>query len=122
MSLTRLDATGYIPGNRVSTMDESLYAKLADRVRTRREDLKLTQADLANRAGVSRSSIANIETGRQAILLHQFIGLARALELPWEELMPTVDDPTASKSQALPKGVRAFVATLAPASRGRAKQ
>jgi DNA-binding XRE family transcriptional regulator len=101
-------------------MDESLYEKLAERIRTRREDLKLTQAELANRARVSRSSLANIETGRQSVLLHQFVDLARALELRWEDLMPSMDDPTTAGSQSLPKGVRAFVATLTPASRGRA--
>jgi len=39
-------------------------------------------------AGLSRTSIANIEAGRQKILLHQFLDLAAALEVPPFALLP----------------------------------
>ncbi len=51
-------------------------------VAKRREGLGMTQAELASRAGMSRASIANIEKGRQNVLLHHVYLLAHALEFP----------------------------------------
>jgi transcriptional regulator with XRE-family HTH domain len=48
----------------------------------RREELELTQAELAGLVGMSRASIANIEKGRQNVLLHHVYDLAAALDLP----------------------------------------
>lgn len=46
---------------------------------TRRKALALTQAQLANKVKMSRASIANIESGRQNVLLHHVYALAVAL-------------------------------------------
>lgn len=63
-------------------MDEgSIYAGLGQAVATRRKMMKLTQAQVAKAIGISRASIANIESGRQKVLLHQVYGLVKALEL-----------------------------------------
>ena len=47
----------------------------------RREELEFTQAKLAGLVGVSRASIANIEKGRQNVLIHHVYDLAAALEM-----------------------------------------
>ena len=59
----------------------SIYETLGRAVSARREELKLTQQTLAEQVGLSRASIANIEGGRQKVLLHQVYSLARALGL-----------------------------------------
>lgn len=60
--------------------EESIYKAFGHAVATRRKGLKLTQAKLAARIGISRASIANIESGRQNVLLHQVYRLAEALQ------------------------------------------
>ena len=50
-------------------------------VAQRREELELTQSVLAGLVGMSRASIANIEKGRQNVLLHHLYDLAAALEM-----------------------------------------
>jgi len=61
--------------------DEALYKAFGHAVATRRKALDLTQATLAARVGISRASIANIESGRQNVLLHHVYRLASALEV-----------------------------------------
>ncbi|WP_068874776.1 MULTISPECIES: helix-turn-helix transcriptional regulator [unclassified Phenylobacterium] len=50
-------------------------------VARRREELGLTQAGLSALVGLSRASIANIEKGRQNVLLHHVYDLAAALKM-----------------------------------------
>ncbi len=60
----------------------SIYPALGEAVATRRKAMRLTQAQVATKVGISRASIANIESGRQKVLLHQVYLLAEALQLP----------------------------------------
>jgi DNA-binding XRE family transcriptional regulator len=73
-------------------MDEqSIYRELGRAVATRRRMVGLTQAEVAKEVGISRASIANIESGRQKVLLHQVYGLMTALDLKAiTELVPAV--------------------------------
>ena len=59
----------------------AVYRVLGAAVAQRRRSLGLTQEDLASRVGMTRASLANIETGRQGVLLHQVYELADALGL-----------------------------------------
>jgi transcriptional regulator with XRE-family HTH domain len=88
---------------------DEIYATMGRRVRARREDLRLTQADLAAKIGLSRASIANIEGGRQAVLLHQFLALAEALTIPPMDLIPFAQP--ASNPPDLPEEVMKFMRT-----------
>lgn len=68
---------------------EELYKAFGSAVSTRRKALGLTQAELAAKVKMSRASIANIESGRQNILLHHVYALAAALEFTKAaELLP----------------------------------
>ncbi len=46
-----------------------------------RKGLRRTQDQLAKQVGISRASLANIEAGRQQVLVHHLFGLAEALQL-----------------------------------------
>jgi transcriptional regulator with XRE-family HTH domain len=83
--------------------DKALYKAIGKLVSVRRDRLDLNQEELARRVGVSRATLASIETGRQGVLVHQLYELAKQLDLPSSDLLPPVPDKrTASKSEALP--------------------
>jgi transcriptional regulator with XRE-family HTH domain len=61
-------------------MDEiDIYRILGRAVAKRRKDLGLTQAAVAANLGLTRASLANIETGRQKVLLHHVYRMANIL-------------------------------------------
>jgi transcriptional regulator with XRE-family HTH domain len=70
----------------VTDIDETLQ-RLGGRVRELRADRGFTQLRLAERSGISRPSIANVEAGRQNISLRQLCALAAALGVGVEEIL-----------------------------------
>lgn len=58
-----------------------LYRRLGQAVAERRAELGLTQSDVAEKLGLSRASVANLESGRQRIMVHQLFALVNALKL-----------------------------------------
>jgi transcriptional regulator with XRE-family HTH domain len=67
---------------------ETLYAEFGRRVKQLRERQGLTQVRLAEALGMSRTSITNIEVGRQRVLLHQLLRLAEILKVHPVDLLP----------------------------------
>jgi transcriptional regulator with XRE-family HTH domain len=69
---------------------EAFYREFGRRLRQTREqgNVALTQHDLAERVGLSRTSITNIEKGKQHISLHMLFKLANALGIAPTELLP----------------------------------
>ncbi len=65
-----------------------LYKRIGELIKTRRKTLQLKQEHLASTLGISRGSLANIETGRQSILVHQLYKFASALQLAPSDLLP----------------------------------
>ena len=59
--------------------DDRVHERFGKNVRMRRMRAGLTQDQLAATIGLSRTSIANIEQGRQQVLLHHAWAIARAL-------------------------------------------
>ena len=57
-----------------------LYHRIGRVVAKRRGELGLTQSDVAERLGLSRASLANLESGRQRIMVHQLFALVNALQ------------------------------------------
>jgi transcriptional regulator with XRE-family HTH domain len=65
-----------------------LYEQFGRRVKKARLAAKLTQEEVASRVGLKRTSITNIERGRQHIVLHQLFLLASAVGVSPGELLP----------------------------------
>lgn len=56
-----------------------LYAMIGKRIREEREVRGVTQKDLAARVRLTRTSITNIESGKQKILVHTLLDIAQVL-------------------------------------------
>lgn len=71
-----------------SVTSDQIYKPIGELVRRRRKKMKLTQAQLSSRVGISRASLANIETGRQSVVVHQIYAIAAALDVSPHDLLP----------------------------------
>ena len=60
--------------------------RLANRIKEKRSELDLTQAELAERCGVTRKTVNTVENGVFTPSALLAIKLARALSVPVEEL------------------------------------
>ena len=67
----------------------SLYSEVGRNIRRAREGLMLTQEALACLVSLTRTSITNIEKGRQTITLHKFFERSEALRVTPSNLLPT---------------------------------
>lgn len=65
-----------------------VYKEIGSIIRTKRKKLGLKQKNLAATLRISRGSLANIETGRQNMLVHQLYDFASALHLSPHDLLP----------------------------------
>jgi transcriptional regulator with XRE-family HTH domain len=74
---------------------EAFYGTLGSNIKGARDRLKMTQAQLglALVPPSTRASIANIENGKQRVLVHTLVQLARALETKVEKLIPSEAPP-----------------------------
>lgn len=92
-------------------MDErAIYGTLGEAVLVRRKRLGLTQAQVAKKVGISRESVANIEAGRQRVLLHHVYGLMRALDL--KSITDLIPASLRRDSSEAPMAVRVSGATV----------
>jgi transcriptional regulator with XRE-family HTH domain len=70
--------------------NREFYAAVGRRIPKARTG-SLTQEALATKTALTRTSIINIEKGRQQILLHTLVGIAQALRVPLTDLIPDSD-------------------------------
>lgn len=61
--------------------DLEIYRIIGAELAARRKKLRLKQAEVADQIGLTRASLANIESGRQKLMLHQIYRLATALKV-----------------------------------------
>jgi len=65
-----------------------LYTDIGKRIRSEREALGFAQGELAGAVGLERTSITNIEAGRQRLTIQMLYAIAEALGVPAESLLP----------------------------------
>ncbi len=63
------------------------YRDLGLRIKKKREGLKLSQAELASRVGLSTQHISNVENARSKIGLEKLVMIANALGCSVDELL-----------------------------------
>jgi transcriptional regulator with XRE-family HTH domain len=66
---------------------DDFYASLGSAIRVRRNEIELTQQDLASLVGLSRTSITNIERGQQRLLADQLLAVSKSLDIGATELL-----------------------------------
>ena len=87
-----------------------VYKHIGETIQRRRKQLDLMQKEVASDLGISRGSLANIETGRQSILVHQLYRFAEVLKLSPTDLLPAALPSTPSPldewSGKMPSGLK----------------
>lgn len=82
---------------RVVSTDSSdvdrFYREFGQRLHDKRVQAGLSQEALGGAVGLNRTSISNIEKGRQRLLMHQLPVLARVLSATTDELLPVASAP-----------------------------
>lgn len=100
---------------------ERIYKAFGAQVRERRDTLRMTQLQLSARIGLTRGSVANIEAGRQAVLLHQFLDIAAALQVTPGQLLPAQGEtPPTEETSDMPETVRNALKAIRKSVRTRA--
>lgn len=75
------------------------YEMLGEKIREARKNQNLSQEDLADKLGMSRVSIVNIETGKQRLPLHVLADISELLKITVPELLPDFSN-SASNSRS----------------------
>ncbi len=88
-------------------MRDTLYPYIGHQIQTIRQKKGYTQTDLARLLDLSRTTVVNIEQGRQAVMLHTLITLTHAFHVSLSEFLPTniPVEPTKKTSTAFPTNV-----------------
>ncbi|MCP2245745.1 helix-turn-helix domain-containing protein [Lentzea aerocolonigenes] len=79
---------------------DQLYETIGSNIRNARMRAGVTQADLGKRLQLTRSSIANIEAGRQRVMIHWIMQIADEFKVPLETLLEQPDEMIESRVSA----------------------
>lgn len=69
-----------------------LYSILGERIKVKREELNLSQAELAEKINLGRTSISNIEKGKQQTPLHIIYSICSKLNTDVQSILPTFSE------------------------------
>lgn len=76
----------------MSDYKDSLYKIIGEKIKSKREDLDLSQLQLSKKLNISRSSISNIEVGRHQIPLFVLYDLSKIFKCEVKEFIPNDDE------------------------------
>jgi transcriptional regulator with XRE-family HTH domain len=75
------------------TIDEKkLYKSIGDKIRELRIERNYNQTELAQKIGLERTSVTNIETGKQKVTLYALYNISKSLDVSLNDLLPQADD------------------------------
>ena len=92
---------------------EEIYERVGRNVAERRREAGLSQTELAKRCGLTRGSIANIESGRQRPTLHTLSDIAGALEVDMLSLLSSPGGNAGDEEEAVGAVAGAVLAGVA---------
>jgi transcriptional regulator with XRE-family HTH domain len=81
--------------------EDAFYKRLGELLRARRKERHLTQESLASLWKLNRTTVVNIEKGRQRISVHQLVLVANHLGCHAQDLIPRLEE-----AQVLSDGLR----------------
>lgn len=120
--LIRIDTRAANRDTSAMSIDEAgLYHHVGNQLRKRRQELGLTQGQLADQIRVLRTSVTNIEAGRQKAPLHVLYALCAELEIELADILPRSSDIAAAQparvvvpghDEAMPPQAAAFLQEL----------
>jgi transcriptional regulator with XRE-family HTH domain len=97
----------------MKTDQQAFYVETGRRIAKQRRERGVTQEDLALAIGLTRTSVTNIERGRQKLLLHTLADIAAKLDTSLASLLPEGDTPSTESFdkvvKSLPEPERKFV-------------
>lgn len=83
---------------------DHIYIEIGRLIKKARQKKRLTQERLAGLVSLTRTSITNIEKGRQKLPIHALYNFASSLDVNIKELIPEdIKQPSKSLEQKLPK-------------------
>jgi transcriptional regulator with XRE-family HTH domain len=96
----------YFTSNAVEFMSDthnqpSVYETIGRNIRRARRSSGLSQEELAKRLSLSRTSVTNIEKGRQRLLVHTLFQVAGAVSARIEDLLANVSGSLSPKPERL---------------------
>lgn len=71
-------------------MNQDMNKRIGLIIRSKRKEAGITQADLGELIGISRTSIVNIESGNQSLTIENLYLIAEKLKCPVHGLIPNV--------------------------------
>ena len=99
---------------------EGFYEQFGQRIRSTRVQLGLNQEALGHRVGLNRSSISNVEKGRQRVQLHMLIEFTAALDVQPVQLLPD-SPPAPDPLRRVPPATRPFVQDVLKRARAQSR-
>lgn len=118
-----MSVRGNLVRSGMAVSNSDFYERLGAAIRKGREGAGLTQSDLARLLDLSRTTVTNIEAGRQRLLADQLRDIASVLGVQADELLPKksrqAHKSTSADIQALEMpNVARFIAAMRDVSNG----
>lgn len=96
---------------------QKVYREIGSRIKAIRTALKLTQAEVAERAGIDASFYGQLERGANTPSLRTLFAVAAVLRVEPAELIPRADKAGAGRDELAAGALDSVISRLKPAKR-----